>query len=558
MKMKTLLSLAIVLSMMLAALPILPYANARRIIYAPDPVVMTVLFDNGLSAITKSISNNFVVDIQLSIPAGISITFWDIEVHWDPTQVELQTGSAADVTEGPFMKHFNPATLFAVQAPDNGAGILPDIGDGFMVAATADGPYTDIICSIKFHCKDQGVSTIELYKPNEETYLLLNLDLVNIDTVVNGVLTQQAPTATAPTAIIVAPNKVPVCTMVTLDGSTSVQGHDTLPLPGGNDCPITTWNWHLVFDYDNATHKTLDLTGDVVTFHCDGPGNVTVTLTVTAPDTVPPTAGSYVDHDDATKKIEQYTPAPPPTGAFIDVYVTNNGDFNGTYGSPSPYDVWADAYGPQQLVCVEAKVSYNDEPVEYKPVAFEVIDSTGASRDYRVIFTNEFGKAGYCFRLPWQGTNASAIFGDWHIVATVDIAEVIKTDTVWFRFGYLLSIHFITVTPAWPTAIYKYPKMNYVLHIDMNVTNIAFTTKLALITVVAYDNCSVPIGKAIAGPGVPVPPDADTSYGFDIVIPHWAFVGDARVYANIFTKAPSAGGVPFCPEATELFYIGKT
>jgi len=556
MKMKTLLSLAIVMSMILAAMPLIPYANARQVIYAPDPVVIDVRFDNGLNEITKTVCNVFTVDVYLSIPSGVSIDFWDVEIHWDPTQLELQHGTAADVTEGPFMKHFNSATLFVVQDPDNVAGILPDIACGYTAVATATGPYTDKLCSISFHCKNQGDSTIVLYKPNEETYLLLGIIGVNIDTATNGLIHQLAPAATPPTAVIVAPVKVPVCTMVTLDGSSSIQGHDTLPLPSGNDCPITTWNWHLDFVYTNGTPpKSVDLTGETVQFHCDGPGTVTVTLTVIAPDTVPPTAGSYVDHaTSAPWVITQFIPAPPPTGAFIDVYVTNNGDINGTYGSAPPYDVWADAYGPQQLVCVQAKVSYNDEPVEYKPVAFEVVDAHGVSRDYRVVFTDENGLAGYCFRLPWEGKDAEAQFGDWHIVATVDIAEVIKTDTVWFRFGYLVYIKDISVVPAYPTAIYKMQT----LQIDLTIHNIAFTTKMALITVVAYDNCSVPIGKATTVGLYAVPPDADTLMAFFILIPKWAFVGAGTVYANIFTKAPSAGGVPYCPEASELFYLAKT
>jgi len=564
MKMKTLLSLAIVMSMMLSAMPLIPYASARNIIYAPDPIVLSVIFDNGLGEVTKAISNNFIVNITLSIPAGIQMDFWDMEIHWDPTKVELQTHSAADAVEGPFMAKYpngttRGATVFVAQAPDNGAGILPDIACGFVSGGPVDGPVSGVLMQVKFHCIDQGDSIIEIYKPNEESYILLGINGINIDTTNNGLLHQVAPPATPPTAVITAPNKVPVCTMVTLDGTGSLPGHDSLPLPSGNDCPITNWNWQLDFVYTNGTPpKTVFLTGDIVQFHCDGPGTVTVTLTVTAPDPVPPTAGGYVDHDDAQKVIEQFIPAPPPTGAFIDVYVTNNGDINGTYGSAPPYDVWADAYGPQQLVCVEAKVTYNNEPVEYKPVAFEVIDAHGVSVDYRVVFTDENGLAGYCFRLPWEGKDAEAEFGAWSIVGTVDIAEHIVTDTVRFRFGYLLYIQSITLTPSYPTPVFKYPKMNYVLHIVLNVTNIAFTTKLALLTVVAYDNCTVPVGKATT-PGLdPVPADTSTLFAFDIIIPHWAFVGSGAAYANIFTKAPSAGGVPYCPEATELFYIGNT
>jgi hypothetical protein len=553
MKMKTLLSLAIVMSMMLAALPLLPYASARDMIHASDPVVLGIIFvDSGTNVTSKLMGTNFVVNVTLSIPDGINMDFWDLEIHWNPAQVALQHGTTADVVEGPFMKAWG-TTIMAAQDPDNVLGILPDIACGFTAGGPVVGPYSGVICQIKFTCVGEGVSIIDLFEPNNECYLLYGVSGIFIDAGYDGQITQTAPPATPPTAVIVAPSSVPVGATVTLDGSTSANGFDTLPTPG-TACPITTWNWHLDFVYTDGTPpKSLDLSGMIVTFDCDGPGTVTVTLTVIAPDPVPPTSGTYVDHDDAQKVITQFTPAPPPSGPFIDVYVTNNGDINGTYGSNPPYDMWADAYGPQQLVCVEAKVSYNDEPVEYKPVAFEVIDAHGVSRDYRVVFTDENGLAGYCFRLPWEGKDAEAQFGDWHIVATVDIAENIVSDTVWFRFGYILSITDLSVLPTYPNPVYKLGSLT----INVTVLNIAFTSKLGLLTVVAYDNCSVPIGKATT-PGLFVFAPGTTPNVFTIIIPKWAFVGTGTVYGNIFTKAPSAGGVPYCPEESALFYLAKT
>ena len=540
MERKTLLSLAIVASMIFAMLPFVARVNAQ------GQGRVSLLVD-GMSEVYKSPCNDFTVTAYIELDPGTRIDFWALEIHWNPAVVELKTGSYLDVTEGTFMSNFG-ATVFVVQAPDNVAGILPDIACGFLGVVYATG--SGVLCTINFHAKDYGDSLIEIYTPNEESYLLDGANLVEM--VASNVMVHVVPPpATAPTAVIsVSPGtRVPVCTVVTLNASGSLPGFDTLPDPG-HTVPITSYEWELA--YDNGT--VVYLSGMVVTFHCDSDVDLTVTLTVTAPDNNPPTAPDYVNHHSTSVRIIQYIPAPPPTGPFIDVYVTNRGNINGTYGSEPPYDVWADAYGPQELVCVEAKVTYNDEAVEYKPVAFEVIDGKGVTRDYRVVFTDEFGKAGFCFRIPWEGSGAEAQFGNWHVVATVDIAGTVVSDEVWFRFGYLLYIESLAVSPEYPNPVYK----RGILTIDLVIRSIAFTNKTALITVVAYDNCTVPIGKATTPGLFTVPPDTSTPFTFTIQIPRWAFVGDATVYANVFKDAPSAGGVPYCPEKSALFYIGKT
>lgn len=537
MKGKALLSLAIALAMLLSAMPLAAHVKAQ------DQVKVEVIFvENGLSEITKAPGAEFRVAIRVSLPAGVTIDFCDMEIHWNPAVVELKTGTDADVTEGPWMKSFG-TTVFVVQNPDNAAGILPDIACGYLTASYASG--SGDFCYIDFRAKAVGDSLIEIWTPNEESFLLHGLDLVTIEVVVNGVVHVPPPPATAPKAIITSPTPgqfIPVCTDVELDGSASTAGYDTLPAPG-HTCPIVDYIWDIDIDNDGSIDFTLH--GATASFHCDGPGAVGITLTVYAPDPTPPTAPDYVETNSVKIVVYQVAPA---LGPQIDVYTDRGGE--GILGDfPYPYG-WSDAYGPQEMVCVFAKVTYNEEPVEYKPVGFELIDPSGESRDYRVVFTDENGIATYCFRIPWQGSNAEDYFGNWSIVGTVDIAETIVTDTVMFKFGYILSIVEATVSP------FSQYKLNDIT-IDVTVHNIAFSSYDAFLTIVAYDNCQVPIGKATAY--ITADPEVDTVFpGFTITIPKWAFVGTAALYVNLFTAPPKAGGVPYCPEYSTTFTILKT
>jgi hypothetical protein len=528
MKGKTLLSLAIVLALVVSVMPL---ATVKAV-----TATMEIYFENGLHEITKAPCNNFTVTIK--IENAPEFTQWIAELEWNPAVLELQhaqnpptpNGTTSDITEGPFMGTFG-GTVFLVKQVNLSPGHIKEISEGYLSGGPASG--TGEVCYIKFHCKGVGDTSITLTR-----HLMINgLVMVPCDGV-DGLVHQPPPPATSPEAVITTPANgalVPVCNDVLLDGSMSTGGFDTMPAPG-EACPITDWKWEV----DNGT--ILELHGAHQSFHCDGPGLVTITLTVTAPDPTPPSAPGYVPTDSMTISIMQ---VPPSLGAAIDVYTATNG--KGPLGA-YPFG-WSDAYGPQQLVTVYAKVTYNDEPVEYKPVAFEMIMPNGVAADYRTAFTDASGIATTTFRIPWEGSNAELLFGDWSIVGSVSISEVTVMDTLKFRFGYIVSIGSITVAGS-PL------KKGEFMTIDVQLDSISMTSHNVFLTIVACDNCGVPIG--IAGGNFVVAPEDGLASGYTITIPSWAFVGTGTIYANVFTGIPQYGGVPYCPEGTANFIILKT
>jgi len=520
MKGKTLLSLAIVLSMVLG---VLPFATVKA-----APCTISVVFENGLNNITKAPCNNFIVSINIANAPNID--FFDIGIQWDPAVLELQTGTPADVVEGGFMKAFG-STVFPGPSVIN-IGSMPDIPCGFLTGGPAHGDGT--LFTIAFHAKAPGDGAITIMDPNVVSFLLLGPALVNIDATVNGVVNIPLPPATPPKAIITSPvdaSTVTVGDTVNLVGTASTPGYDTVPAPG-ETCPITIYEWTV--DLHNGT--VLDLFGATQSFVCGGPGLVTITLTVTAPDPTPPSAPTYVDHDSTSVSIMQ---VPAATGPNIDVYTDRGGQ-----GPLSTYPFgWSDAYGPQEEVCVYAKVTYNGAPVEYKPVEFVIIDPFGAERESRTAFTNASGIAKVCFRIPWQGSDAEHYFGDWSIYGTVDISQVQVSDTVMYRFGYLLYID--SVTAGGP-----YHKGD-TMTINVHVSSIAMADYVAFLQITAVDEADVPIGLFTA---VITVSSSGLATGGTIVIPSWAYVGVGHVYVDLLEDGVWSG-VPYCPEASAVFVI---
>ena len=219
------------------------------------------------------------------------------------------------------------------------------------------------------------------------------------------------------------------------------------------------------------------------------------------------------------------------------------------YTEPPLWSAMSDAFGPQEEVTVYALVTYNEEPVENKLVAFEIRDPEGNVVAWRSAATDSAGIATVSFRIPWTGATAEELFGAWLLTATVSIAEESVMDKCRFRFGYLVSIVGIT---AEPPSLYK----GNDLGVTVTLANIAFTPQDGVLTVVLYDECGVPINYF--GASLTVDPVSMEAPLITLSIPSWAYVGIGTAYVNIFDDWPSAGGTPMCAEGSTGFVILNT
>jgi len=290
----------------------------------------------------------------------------------------------------------------------------------------------------------------------------------------------------------------------------------------------------------------VESTAKTFTFHCQAPGLVNVTLTVYAPDTNPPTSPEYDDTvTSAPKTIEQRL---KPVGCMLDVYTEKGGIGLGE---------WSDAFAPQENVTIYAKLTYNDDPVCNKPVAFEVKDNEGNAVTFRTAFTNASGIAETWFRIPWPCNKTfTAKFENWTIYASVSINEVKQYDICPFRYGWIVQVHggelgIITMGDIDETHVHKGEN----LEVKIVLNNISFTSKNVTVTAVLYDECGVPVLVYVWDDVLVDPSPGSETTAQTLTVPKWAYKGWGTLYVNIYTRRPQNCGVPVAPEAEKAIYL---
>ena len=529
---KNLLCLAIITSLV-ATMMLFVYAQPQ---YPPT----TYYFDpSSITAPPPDIGDWFMVTIRVNeVP---DLFMWVMDISWDPAVFELN----GEPIEGNAIKA-SGATMFTYSSIVD--GFIDDLMCGSMFGAEVSVPPnpTDLV-HLNF--------TVESF-PSSSAYIEMPwANWVNIggDEGAPDLIPFEfifvPPPPTAPKARFTPETceMVYVGETVTLDASASTDGWDTLPDPG-NACPIVSYTW----DIDIGNDGTIDFTLDGVTaeFLCEASGDVAITLTVYAPDPTLPTHPDYVDTDSETHVIHQIT---RPVGCVLDVYTERGGigpGINPDTLEQWPYPTgWSDAYAPNEEVIVYAKVTYNDDPVANKPVAFAMIDETGEAVDYRTAFTNAEGIATTSFRLIWECDKTfEGKFEVWEIWASVSVNDVEQLDVAKFRYGWLVQIDEI-IAPSAAQKCVPFPVI-----IDLN--NIAYTDKVVCVTVVIYDDCGVPVDVDVL-PGWTVFANDGLTPEFTMHIPKWAYLGTGTIYVNVFTGMPQECGVPMCPEVSAIIILEK-
>jgi len=305
---------------------------------------------------------------------------------------------------------------------------------------------------------------------------------------------------------------------ITFDASASKSGFD-----GTSNKPITEYRW----DWDNDGIFDTNVPGPITTHVFATAGDYPVTLEVYAPGATPET-------NSITKTVKVL---PPSLGAAVDLYC-NKVPFDGK-GS----NVQSDAFAPQELVILYAKVTYNEDPVANKIVGFQVNSSDGQAILYRTAITNDEGVASVEFRIP-----SNPPFGLWMAWAIVDVAQTTVADTMPFEVGWIVEI--LSVVPG-DTSYKKGTTADFTI----TIKNISNMSKIVTLTIVIYDDVAVPIAidKVVGWPIDALEPGA--LWYVELNIPLWAFKGTGTVYVNSFTALPSNNGVPTCPEKSASFLI---
>jgi len=237
----------------------------------------------------------------------------------------------------------------------------------------------------------------------------------------------------------------------------------------------------------------------------------------------------------------------------IDVY-TQKEPYSGR-GPNQP----SDAFAPQEEVILYAYVTYRDDPVPGKIVAFEVHGPVNRFENLsftRTAVTDANGIANLSFRITWpNGHHEEEVFGVWNVIAVVDIAEVAVNDTLSFLVGCIVRVTKVETVDSnnvSRTSFMKNERMSF----RLTVENIAMTDKVATLIIDVYDNLSIFIGQVVLA-DKQIVPGVTVIVVQDLLIPQWASSGDGVVYANAYTALPALGGIPWCHDVSTTFSIVK-
>ncbi|MEM2703451.1 MAG: cohesin domain-containing protein [Candidatus Bathyarchaeia archaeon] len=235
-------------------------------------------------------------------------------------------------------------------------------------------------------------------------------------------------------------------------------------------------------------------------------------------------------------------------GLSIDVYT----QYPNPYGGQGLNAV-SDMFGPQQQVELFALVTYNEYPVQQKLVAFEIRHNNYTI--WRVATTDADGIAHISFRIPWPCENPEKeIFGEWEVIATVEVAEQKKNDTL--KFWVWWPVEVLSIESKCTT--YKQTKKGVDMTFSLEYGTHRMQPINVSLTVTVYDELGFFIGSCNFN--VTIGWSEYDHFGkmknytheVTIHIPSNAVVGVCTVYANAFDKFPWLGGTPYCPEVKNV------
>jgi hypothetical protein len=288
--------------------------------------------------------------------------------------------------------------------------------------------------------------------------------------------------------------------------------------------------------------------GPTLEFHCDAEGDVTVTLTVW-------------DDEGLTAEVTKIVPQREAPTAEVDLW-TNEIRFCGqiTDKLGKGFAVPADALSPDVNVTFLALVTWGGAPLAHRLVGFEIVDPQSNNIVTRTAETNKSGVAVIWWRVPLMNP-PEQIFGVWNATVSVKIQDTKVYDYMPFKVGYV-----ITITGKWEDKA-EYDIGNPdgsatdgdYIEVTVELKNIMMITKEVYLAVTIYDDCDVPILK-LQDSGL-IDPEFPwcSSYFMNVTlvgrIPHWAYVGVGKVYANVYTAPPFECGTPYSPEVSNVISL---
>jgi hypothetical protein len=173
-----------------------------------------------------------------------------------------------------------------------------------------------------------------------------------------------------------------------------------------------------------------------------------------------------------------------------------------------------------------------------KDVAFQVVAPNGTTWAVFLSKTDENGVAKTSFRLPWPCDNPESYFGKWKVIASVDVACHVVTDSLVFKYDYHMR--------AWSTILDR-PGYQYGEYIRATVYygTVSMQTFSCVITATATDETGVAFACAFAYDvvgGAEWCTYENSSCSFCLYIPKFPKLGLGTVWVGLAHDLPLNAG----------------
>jgi len=218
---------------------------------------------------------------------------------------------------------------------------------------------------------------------------------------------------------------------------------------------------------------------------------------------------------------------------------------------PDPYggqgvNKTSDMFWPQEEVILTANVTYNEWPVQNKDVTFEVKAPDGTTMTVLVNRTDENGQATVSFRMNWPCDNPEDLFGEWTVIASVDIAGEVVRDFLWFKYDYLVRIWKVTTDKT------SYAHCETIT-VTVEIGSQSQMPRNVLIVVTLHDELNYPVITGTVYFDVTVAQAEYCSYNnytgtVRIHVDKSVVAGTAKLHVAALTDWPFNGGYALCDE----------
>lgn len=215
----------------------------------------------------------------------------------------------------------------------------------------------------------------------------------------------------------------------------------------------------------------------------------------------------------------------------------------------------SDAFGPDEIIILQALVTYNKYPVQDHIVAFTIWKPDNSSFSLSAeTAANGVASVNFTVPTPSEDEGSAEIFGEWSAYATVLIGGNPHQDTLTFKVDWIVKLISIRTVDSNLTYRNSFGIKGDV-GIELTLRSISMTLRSTMISIVLLDELGVPASHLEIS-NYRVQPNEKLIFLYcKLAIPSMTYLGKARILVSALTDLATEGGVAYCPPISTEFYV---